>query len=270
MAIGKVRIENGQVALIFDQSAQEIFDGMDQVRATKARRGLVIIEGDETLHPDSPKPLVMPALKPEGMLTHEQGSVLQKLISLRFEERTPSNVQDILSQKETGVFSEMIDSGLIKIYKGGKYAKNGVISIPESIFPKIPKGDNVSSNAKAQPVKQQAAGSGTLMQRIEKTGYVILENDTEAKEASNALSSMIKDGKIKGVRAFDRRYYIASKEFYDSHRPNFLDRLEKAQYTPEAIAKALSVDEQAAMVMLALMSNEGEALEKRKGFYSHA
>ncbi|HQT45155.1 MAG TPA: hypothetical protein PLO51_04195, partial [Candidatus Micrarchaeota archaeon] len=127
MAIGKVRIENGQVILVFDQSAQEIFEGMGPVRATKARKGLVIIEGEETLHPDSPKPLILPTLKPEGMLTQEQGSVLQKLISLRFEERTPTNVQGMLTGSEGNVLESMLESGMIKLYKGGKYAKTGVI-----------------------------------------------------------------------------------------------------------------------------------------------
>ncbi|MFA5106110.1 MAG: hypothetical protein WC506_04060 [Candidatus Micrarchaeia archaeon] len=278
MATGKVKTENGKLVIEFDQSAQGVFDGMQSVSAYKARNGLVIIESAQPASVGNSG-----EHKQEGMLPPEQGRVLQKLISLRFEERTPSNVQGLLTQEEGEVLDSMLESGLIRLYKGGKYAKTGVISIPDSIFPKIPKEGHAQTPAQAGnsnasgPARQYQAGQAPrqdsgipIMQKIEKFGYTVLQNDAEAKEASNSLSAQIKEGKIKGVRAFDRRYYIASKEFYEFHRPAFLDKLEKSAYTPEAIAKALSVDTEAAMVMLALMSSEGEALEKRKGTYSHA
>ncbi|HQT44955.1 MAG TPA: hypothetical protein PLO51_03190, partial [Candidatus Micrarchaeota archaeon] len=127
-----------------------------------------------------------------------------------------------------------------------------------------------AGSAQAQSGPRQPSSDSAWAKRLEKLGYIILQDDYEAKEASNALSALIKEGKVKGVRAFDKRYYIASKDFYEYHRPTFLDKLEKSNYTPESIAKAVSVEPEAAMVMLALMSSEGEALEKRKGTYSHA
>ncbi len=262
MAVGKIKSANGKLVIEFDQSAQGIFEGMQAVNAYKARNGLVVIEAGAEPAAGAPRQ----ERKAEGMLTDEQGRVLQKLISLRFEERTPSNVQRLLTQDEGEVLDSMLESGIIRLYRGGKYAKTGVISIPDSIFPKIPKeGHHEEQRAPARPEQGMP-----IMQKIEKYGYTVLQNDGEAKEASNSLSAQIKEGKVKGVRAFDRRYYIASKEFYEFHRPAFLEKLEKGTYTPEAIAKELSVDAEAAMVMLALMSSEGEALEKRKGEYSRA
>lgn len=271
MATGKVKTLNGKTVIEFDQPAQALFEGMDSVSAYKARNGLVIIESAQ----GAPAQAKQGEHRQEGMLSEQEGRVLQKLISLRFEERTPSNVQSLLTQDEGEVLDSMLESGLIRVYKGGKYAKTGVISIPDSIFPKIPKeghaqSQSASASYQAKPGAPRQESGMTTMQKIEKLGYIVLQNDGEAKEASNSLSAQIKEGKVKGVRAFDRRYYIASKEFYEFHRPAFLEKLEKSTYTPEAIAKALSVDPEAAMVMLALMSSEGEALEKRKGVYSRA
>ncbi|MBM3229230.1 hypothetical protein FJZ26_02260 [Candidatus Parvarchaeota archaeon] len=288
MVVGKARHEKGGVVLEFGADAQGLFAQEGQYLATAAADGkIVLVAARQEQKAQSGQK--QGKEEKAARLSEKQLEVLNRLITIRFENRLPEKVASELDEQQRKVLEQMVKDEIVLLYRGGKYQKTGVYSIPDSIYPHIPRqGREAQATVQAERPGQaqqgtrgqQSAGveatqagprlSANSFEHLEKYGYMVLENELEAKRASESLAEKIRLGQIKGVRLFDRKFYIATAQFYEFHREGFLEKLGKAALSAEQAAKLLEVEAQAAKVMLALLSNEGEAIEKKRGTYAKA
>jgi len=276
MAIGKIKFEKGKVLVEFDADATAVFENVAEVNAHKAREGLIVMDVTKTAQQAGERSV---------KFTAEQLEVMHKLISVRFESRTPSKMEEVLTKQEKDALEKLVASGMVLLYKGGKYAKTGVYSIPDSIYPLLPRFTQapqaplpqpqpetlapVQPNKVAQPQSDKMPRPSVNSEaHLERYGYMILENEADAKRASNDLSEKIKAGQVKGVRAFDKKFYIATKAFYESHYSDFMEKLGKGNQTEQQLTSMLSLEAGAAKVMLTLLGFEGEVIEKKKGAFA--
>jgi len=123
--------------------------------------------------------------------------------------------------------------------------------------------------------KEQASHGEVKFQQIEKDrlallwkqGYAIFPTENEARSASEKLEQEIKRKEVLGIRGFDRNYYVATRAFYESNSPKVRAAIMKQEKSSEEVAQEIKMDEEAVKVVLRLLGEEGEVIEKRKGRY---
>jgi antitoxin component of MazEF toxin-antitoxin module len=207
----------------------------------------------------------------KGGLDDEALRVLRKLESIRFEMRTPKKVGEVMTNAERHVLDALVENKVIGFFKSAKY-KEGVYNIPKDIY-ELVRGSGKKDNA--APVTAAGASSSAAYdnpeESLEKLGYAIVEREQDAKLLSERLNPQIKSGELMGVRGFDRRFYLARKGFYVavSERLEKALRGKKSRTVPE-IAHDAKVKEDECAVVLNLMREEGEVLEKKRGTYELA
>ncbi len=211
---------------------------------------------------------------PEARDSHdEEMNVLMKLEAIRFEARTPGAVGKALSREEQNTLERLMEKGWVTLYKGGKYQKEGVYNIPKNIYPlvremKIKGAGRGEQKIAEKSEKGEAKMGGAELKGIpflEKFGYLIVENESEAKNISGALEKQIRAGDVLGTRAFDRKFYVARRWFYRDFRDKAESALRGRDLTTYELANALKIKEDGARVILALMNADGDAIEKKKG-----
>jgi hypothetical protein len=200
---------------------------------------------------------VGPPRKDEPAFGAEQLSVLRKLSSFRFEKRIPYAVNKSLTEAERKTLEGLIRQGLVELYREGKYSRTGVYNIPKSVYPLL--------REQGKEPRQNARPGG--MEMLQKFGYAIVENEGEARDISGALEKQIRAGEYRGTRAFNKKFYIASKGFYVSLGEQIRRLLARKDATAHQIAQELKVQDDACAVVLQLMNDDSEVIEKKKGFY---
>lgn len=191
-------------------------------------------------------------------ITNEERAVITKLLSIKFEQRTPKNVAKMLNQRELLLIKELEKKGFVNVFKGRKYAE-GVYNISDRIY------SILHSHSRTKESAQKTDESDKLSQ-LNKRGYVIL-NEKEAFANMERIRESIKNGIAKGLKGFDGNYYLVDSKFFSDNGRKILKVLDKDRSINE-IAKALKMDEEAVKTLLVFLAESGEVIEKRKGIYT--
>jgi hypothetical protein len=184
----------------------------------------------------------------------EEMELLRKLNSIKFSERIPYAVNKKLSTREKEVLSKLIEKGAVQVYKGGKYSKTGVYEISNSVYTLL-KG------------KKPEAEGGTAEEQLEKNGYAIVEDERNAEELCKKLDREIRSGDIIGTRGFDKRFYVAKRSWFTSMFERVRQSMRKGANNIADISREVKIGEPACAVILEIMKDKGDAIEKRRGCY---
>ena len=215
-----------------------------------------------------------------GPLTEPERALVKTLRAIRFEKRTPDEVDRALSPSEKATLSALMDRKVVNLFRSGKY-ENGVYNISDSIFgqardvlPAHAQGTEAGASPPSSASAPSAAGKGTQPSRPAydplSKGYIVLDNEGDARQLSGAVAERIKAGEVAGLRAFDRKYYFIRKDFAALWQPKIVAALEKSDKTADELARALSLPPEACLAILLHMAEEGELLEKNKGKFALA
>ena len=199
----------------------------------------------------------------EHALTGPELAVLRKLSDFRFEERIPADVNKTLSPAERAILTVLIEKKSVTIYSGGKYGKTGVYNIPKEIYPLL----RISP---AGPEQQQRIPPVSSLEHLNMKGYMVIENENEAKRAVSILHEQIKLGEIIGVRAFDHKFYVATRAFFMANEGKVHKALTKEGKSVDDVAASIRLPQEAGRVLLTLMSDSGDILEKKRGLFATA
>lgn len=202
----------------------------------------------------------------QPILSEDELSLLKRLASVRFEQRAPSSILPKLSESEKASLRALIDKGVVRIYREGKYSREGVYTIPKDAY-----GLALRSAPERPPAPQPAkAGESVLalLSQLEKQGFITLDNDELAKSVSFSLRDKIKAGEVRGIRGFDSKYYIfTSQKFSQVHAVISKFLQENKRSTLGEISKGTSLDELLCKGVLTFMLEESEVIEKSRGRY---
>jgi len=116
-------------------------------------------------------------------------------------------------------------------------------------------------------IPQKFDETGNWSAQLERNGYTIIENEQEAKDASMRLEHELKAGDILGTRGFDKRYYVASKSFYTKYSEKVRELLKKESLNSDALAEKTHLSQNASRVVLEIMREQGDLIEKKRGMY---
>ena len=214
--------------------------------------------------------------KADGPLTDQEKQLVKKLLAIKFEKRTPSDVDMTLSSAEKNTLASLMEKKMVNVFRSGKY-ENGVYNVSDTVFGQtrdvMPShAPGMETNAPQRAPVPSAASKAAVQPAHDplSKGYLVLENEGDARHLSSALAERINAGEVAGLRAFDRKYYYIRKDFAISHQPKIMASLEKGDKTPEELARAIGLPSEACLAILLHMAEEGELLEKSKGKFALA
>jgi hypothetical protein len=219
-----------------------------------------------------------------GAFSENEQSLVRKLLAIRFERRTPAEVSKALSKDEKALLELLMEKNAVQVFHGGKYAKEGVYNISDHAFNAVrePQSEAWQANgakaagttpapaqqAKAEPVAAALPISSPA--HLEKFGWMVLDTDADARNFANSFPEKIKSGTVRGVRAFDRKFYFVSKGFVEAWEKEVQLALGKGDKTDSEIAVEIGLAEGGCRALLYHLCESGEVMEKKKGKFARA
>lgn len=217
------------------------------------------------------------------VLSDAERSVLKKLLSIRFESRTPDHVATALSKEEGATLKELEAKGFVNVFRGTKY-KDGVYNISDGIYPILSgssQGENTSGKPSGIMVRERTMvqqpntnSAGGSLQRISGSiailnnqGYLVVNDRNEERSLSEALAPRMKSGSVLGVMGFDGKLYIVTRDFF-SKAESLIKPALKEDMTVDSIAGACRIDPDGARAVLRIMAENGDVIERRKGVFA--
>lgn len=224
-------------------------------------------------------------------LSNEQIKVIDKIIGVKFEERTQPNISSSLSNEENAILEDLIKSNTIKIYDQGKYIEKPVYSITPDLFKYVKstvgtpsqssqnytkkERDNTSTNTYTEkkysppPQLKSPVDIGNLIDKFNKEGFMIVTNDNEAKMVSESLSQKIKAGEVIGIKGFDSRYYIFKSSFFNKSNDKIVESFSKfnGKCSLKDMCNSTGLDENVCKGILWFLLERGDVIEKSNSTY---
>lgn len=97
--------------------------------------------------------------------------------------------------------------------------------------------------------------------------YLILNSEAEARQLSKGIAQKIKSGEVIGVRGFDKRFYIVSRDYLNKTKSIIKEAVGSGAELKSIVSRSkLPLDACLALVMV--LKEEGELIEKKSDFYS--
>jgi len=205
-----------------------------------------------------------PAVATGALLSEKEKEVVRKLLSVRFDRRMPAEIAKLLSKEEKETLEGLMKRKLVHIFHGGKYEKEGVYNVSDSAFNSVREPPAPLQHAPQQQLPINSA------EHLEKNGWMVLENETDAKNFASAYPEKVKSGDVKGIRAFDRKYYFVKRGYYEAWEKEAQLSLAKSEKTAEEIAAELGMAPEGARCLLLHMCETGDILERHKGKFARA
>ena len=223
---------------LYSEIPKEIADFLktksgDEIEFKPVYDNLVLI----TPSKEAPKEL------PKGELGKEEIELLKKVNSIKHYDRTYEKIAKMLSSDEKVIFDELFKKDALF-----KYKRTGreLIGIDKKYF------------------KYVVGERDELIEKLVKDGCIVVEDQGQMK----VLNDKIRNEKlaVRGIRAFDKRYYIMSQEKLSEVE----DRLEKI-LTKEKMLKAISselgLSEDLCRAAIEILREDGKIIEKKKNYY---
>lgn len=190
--------------------------------------------------------------------------VLKKLGKMKHWERTPEKIEKELNEEEGKIFEKMLKGKVLF-----KYEKEGEnrIGIDREYFPLVT-GKNSDNEDKRD--KNNKSESKTLFQQLEEEKHMVIENRGEVEELQRQIREKDKVEEVKGVRDFDKKFYIIKKDKLEEIEEDLEDKkvLDKEK-SIEEIAEELGIEETLSKASLVVLREEGKVVEKGKNIYQN-
>ncbi|VVC04618.1 Uncharacterised protein [Candidatus Bilamarchaeum dharawalense] len=198
---------------------------------------------------------------PTGDMSEKERTVLKKLLSIKFENRTPAYVSKMFSDSERETLGDLEQKKLINLFKGRKYV-DGVYNIPDSTYSLVQRPDSRPSVPQTSP--SQSMGTIAV---LNSKGFVIIQDKREAFAFSEESSRELKSGAVIGVKGFDGKFYAVSREYFSTAKNKITAILKKDMDLP-SIASTTKLDPDGCTAVLRLMAENGDIIEKKRGVFA--
>lgn len=236
--------------------------GQDEVELFQLREGYYLLSvplGQATVK--------TPAIQAEtrGPLNESERALLKKLLSIKFENRTPAYVSKALGNDEKAVLKELERKGFVNVFKGAKY-KDGVYNIRDSIYPLLSQKEGGPETKETRPAQAQPAVQ-TPYGLLHSQGFMIVADKNEARMLSERMADEMKRGAVQGIKGFDGRFYIVTRDYFTKAQAAITAVL-KEDMNADSVAAAAKLNPDGCRAVLRLMAENGDIIEKRRGIFA--
>ena len=200
-------------------------------------------------------------------LDNEEKILLKKMLAVRFGERTPPELNKILTQSENDALERLIQKRVITIYTSAKYP-NGVYNIVDSAYAAL-KDMPTKQGQPAQENRKTPENKGsdyTNYIAINAAGYMIIDDSRQAFGFSEAMKRLGKANEVVGIKGFDNKFYVATKK-YILKVANMIKEHVKDEIDVPTLAQKCKLEPDGCRAVLKIMTEQGETLEKRKDVF---
>lgn len=206
-------------------------------------------------------------------ITQEEVVVLKKLDTLRYANRTPANVSKILNEGEKKVLQGLVNKRVVWLFK-----PKGSYSISKEIYDKFLM--RRAPPASSAPAKKEVVEAPQKMvvlpvkinnanvDKLEIDGYIVLPTEAEASSLSLAVEDSIRSGKVLGIRAFNKKFYVVLRAFFDKNSDKVIKELKGGPKKVDELVKSTGLKEDGIRAMLYLLSEQGDVSERRKDVFT--
>jgi hypothetical protein len=203
-----------------------------------------------------------PAQAGREQISEREREVLRKLLSIKFENRIPAYVNKALTESDKEVLGELERRGLVNVFRGKKYTE-GVYNIRDSIYPILA---NKGTAEPRQPPQQPSGRQGSIS-LLRSQGFLIVQDKREAMGLSEQLGPQMKSGQVIGVKGFDSKFYIVTRDYFSRAEARIAPALKEDMDAP-SIASETKLDPEGCMAVLRIMAENGQIIEKKKGVFA--
>ena len=225
-------------------------------------------------------------------------SLLQKLDTMRYNDRTKDKVNAMLSQEERQILMNLLKKkfvGLFKkateqeykygiaknIYDTFLYGKRPKTTAPQAAgqgpaaaraaVPVVPASSTkVVEAPKPKQWEQKLSSGSAYTSLLESKGFVVLQTEADASSLSAAMEESIRRGLVLGTRAFNRRFYIATRSFIGKNAPIIMGVISEKAKSVDEISKETGIEEDGIRAVLYIMSESGDVTEMRRDIFKMA
>ena len=226
--------------------------------------------------------------QPAGSVSVEpkELAILQKLDTLRYNDRTKDKVNAMLSPDERQTLQNLLKKKFVSLFKkpSEQEFKYGIAKNIYDIFlygkrpraagaPPAAVAPATSSRPVEQPTvrpkqwEQKLGGGSTYTTILETKGFVVLQNEADASSLSAAIEDSIRRGLVLGTRAFNKKFYVATRNFINQNAPAIMKSLGEKSRTIEELAKETGIEEDGIRAILYIMSESGDVTELRRDIF---
>ncbi len=201
-----------------------------------------------------------------------EGAASEKILSmiggLPLSERVEGKFEKMLGKEALPVFNSLLKEGKIEKFKLNPGYKKAVYQLPKTGNP----SKNASSAAQTPPPYPPGENGQdrTGILTLGNEGYMVIQNELAAKKFCLDNAEKIKQKEIMGTRSFDGSFYIISSETYGQNMPAILQKIKKERVSNFGeLAKTLKIEPVLAKIVCEFLREEGELIERKKGFYEY-
>ncbi|MEM4254967.1 MAG: hypothetical protein QXR53_01415 [Candidatus Norongarragalinales archaeon] len=171
----------------------------------------------------------------------------------------------VFPQSIAGGLKEGDELEFVEIEKG-LFALASKEKISEALRPKVAHGLSA-----VQAKGDLQGGLGAFFKReLESKGFVVVFAEKGAQAVSVDFEKEIKSGSIVGGRGFDKKFYLAKREFAEENSPKILKALHPSPCSVEQLVEKTKLSEDGIKALLCILMEEGEVIEKKKGVFAAA
>ncbi|MCR4369083.1 MAG: hypothetical protein NUV67_04220 [archaeon] len=240
-ALGK----GAELRLVFDEAeALELgFDSSKEYALVKAKQGIWILTEEQRQQA---------LAKKEPEIDEMEQKIIGLLNKLSLSERVEGSFEAKLSPEGKKKLEEMVGTGKIEKFKLNESYKKAVYQVPEKKL-------NFENTEK--PFHEFT---------LEDDGFVVVKNEQRAKALSDQYKDRIKDGEIKGTRAFTGEFYIANSELLEAAQQKTLRELKEKKHAGlTLLAGATHLTPTLIRIAIEFLKEEGQVIEKKKDDYQY-
>jgi transcription initiation factor IIE alpha subunit len=204
-------------------------------------------------------------------LSQDEIGVLKKLDTLRYANRTPSNVAKLLNEGEKKILNSLLSRKIVLEYKDRKDSPYSIAKDAYDTFlmrKKNPAPQQIEEVKPAVIEPLQMKVENENVKKLETDGFVVLPTDAEASSLSVAVEDSIRSGKVLGIRAFNKKFYIILRTFFDKNSSRVIKELKEGPKSVRDMVKDTGLNEDAVRSILYLLSEQGDVSERRKDIFT--
>ena len=217
-----------------------------------------------------------------GMMDPGELALLKKLDTIRYGERTKTMVDGMLNPEERVTLQKLLKRGFVTLFRKSNESEYKY-GIERSIYDRFLYGKRTypgkqgaparappaqavaqRSPAEQRPWAHSQGGGNEYVSLLESKGYIVLKSEAEAASVSAAMEDSIRQGLVLGTRGFDKKFYIALRDFISRSVPKLFKCIEKKSVAISDIAKETGIDEDGARAVLNILAESGEVTEVRR------
>ncbi len=193
--------------------------------------------------------------KSKFSMTPEETAVVLKVNSIRYYDRSRENVLNKIENWEIPVFNNLFGKGILFEYT--KQDKKWV-GIDRKFSAEFFKREEPAKTSKDPMIAQ-----------LEKDGYMVIANEGEARMVNDKLKRAGLDKMVKGVRGFDRKFYLIMMEKLNDIEGNIIKALEKEKVLDD-LSKELKISKDLCKAAIEVLREDGTVIEKKRELYVSA